>query len=203
MKLFKSAQSAPALIATLSVALLTLAISGCGEVTNPDAAATPGATTGGSSFTVTQGASERRSVSGDGKISFTVTGIDMDLEKDKQPIVHFYDSKGYGAGRTTGGFQGELRNYKLKYYGTSGQIESESYHGTKFRSTESYNIVLEWKTGREGYVQSTINGNVFQKPGAVSEAFTLGIGYPPSGTVGWDNAVYTNIVWPKGSTEIK
>jgi hypothetical protein len=194
LKLMKSLKSVTILS---SVAMLALAIGGCGSAdntsTSPDAAGVGGSS---SSFTVTKGASQTRTVKGSGKISFTVVGIDMDLDKDKQPIVFFYDAKGYGSGRTTGGFQGELRNFKLKYYGTSGQIESESYHGTKFRSTESYNITLEWKTGNDGYVQSTINGSVFQRGGGVADTFTLGIGYPPGGVSGWDGAVYTNIKWP-------
>lgn len=200
MKLFKSVQTIPTLTAILSAAMLTLALGGCGTVTDPD---TGGSGTGGGSFTVTPGSYERRNTSGDGKISFSVTGIDMDLDRDSQPIVCFYDSKGYGGGRSTGGFQGELRNYKLKYYGTHGQIESESYHGYRFKSDQTYTVVLEWKTGSDGYVRSTVNGAVFEKPGAVASSFTVGIGYPPAVRPGWDGAVYTNIVWPKGSTEVK
>jgi len=192
--MFKSAATVTTLAAIVSIGVLTLATGGCGDATTTTSPTS-------SSYTVNHD-SQRRSVSGSGKISFTVKGVDMDLEKDKQPIVHFYDSKGYGAGRTTGGFQGELRNYKLKYYGTSGQIESESYHGSTFRSDQSYDIVLEWKTGEDGFVQSTINGSVFNKPGGVAENFTLGIGYSPS-VPGWEGAVYTNIVWPKGSKEIQ
>jgi hypothetical protein len=181
--------------------MLALALSGCGDATNTDPGDDRGG--GGSSFTVTPGSYIRRSTSGDGKISLTLTGVDMDLDRDSQPLIYFYDAKGYGGGRTTGGFQGDLRNFKLKYYGTHGEIESESYHGSRFRSTESYNIVLEWKTGNDGYVRSTINGSVFEKPGAVGESFTVGIGYPPAVRPGWDGAVYTNIVWPKGSKEVK
>jgi len=192
LKLLKSVKTIPTITAVLSVAMLALAINGCGDTTT-----TP---EGGDTFTVA-GNTLSRTVTGSGKISFTVKGIDMDLEKDKQPIVFFYDSKGYGGGRTTGGFQGELRNYKLKYYSSNGQIASESYHGSRFSSSQSYNIVLEWQTGA-GFVKSTIDGKEFSKPGGVSETFTLGIGYAPT-VPGWEGAVYTNIVWPKGSKEIK
>jgi hypothetical protein len=126
----------------------------------------------------------------------------MDPERDSQPLIYFYDSKGYGGGRSTGGFQGDLRNYKLKYYGTHGQIESETYHHYDFDSTTSYNVVLEWKTGEDGFVKSTVNGQEFVGPGAVAESFTVGLGYAPSGQ-SWDGAVYTNIVWPKGSKEVE
>lgn len=196
MKLLRSVKIIPAFTAILSAALLTVAISGCGDATTTGSSST-------SSYTVSPGDYIRRSTSGDGKMSFTVTGIDMDLEIDNQPIVYFYDTKGYGGGRTTGGFQGELRNYKLKYYGSHGQIESEDYHGFVFRSNLSYDVVLEWKTGTEGYVRATVNGAVCDKPGAVADSFTVGVGYPPAVRNGWDNAVYTNIVWPKGSTEVK
>lgn len=153
------------------------------------------------SFIVTPGAHLARSVTGSGNISFTVTGIDMDLDKTTQPIVFFYDSRGYNSGGTTGGFQGDLCNYRLRYTSANGNLASNSSHGSRFISNQSYNVVLEWKTGNEGYVRSTINGKVFEKPGAVANAFTLGIGYPPATSLGWDGAVYTNIVWPKDSTE--
>ena len=196
MKLHKFVKTIPTLSVMLSAAMLTLAIAGCGNVTDP----TSGSTT--STFTVTPGAKIERSVSGSGKISFTVKGIDMDLDKDKQPIVFFYDSKGYGSGRATGGFNGEVRNYKLKYYGTNGKNASETRHGTQFKSDQSYDVVLEWQTGGAGYMKVTINGLALQKPGGVAENFTLGIGYSPT-VPGWDGAVYTKIVRPSGSTEIK
>ncbi len=199
--MIKSLKSATILASALSIAVLTLAIGGCGDATTTSA--TPDAAgVNGSSYAVSPGSYIRRSVSGDGKMSYTVTGIDMDLEKDNMPISYFYDSKGYGGGRTTGGFQGDLRNYKLKYYGSHGQIESEDYHGFVFRSSNSYNVVVEWKTGPEGYVRATVDGKVCDKPGAVSDSFTVGIGYPPAVRKGWDTAVYTNIVWPKGSTAV-
>ena len=100
----------------------------------------------------------------------------------------------------TGGFQGELRNYKLKYYGSNGKIASESYHGVKFSSSQTYNVVLEWKTGGGGYVQSTVDGRPFMKVGSVSETFTLGIGNAPT-VPGFQGAVYTNIVWPAGAKD--
>ncbi len=197
MKLLRTVKIVPTVTAILSAALLTVAIGGCGEVTD-----TTGSTST-TSFKVTPGDYMGRKVSGDGKISLTITGVDMDDQRDSQPLIYFYDGKGYGGGRTTGGFQGDLRNYKLKYYGSHGEIESESYHGTKFRSTETYNVVLEWKTGNDGFMRSTINGSVFEKPGAVADSFTVGIGYPPSVRPGWDGAVYTNIVWPKGENEVR
>lgn len=197
MNLLRSVKIIPAFTAILSAALLTVAISGCGDATSTTGSSST------SSFTVTPGEYLRRSTSGDGKMSYSVTGIDMDLDRDSQPISYFYDSKGYGGGRSTGGFQGELRNYKLKYYGSHGEIESESYHGYRFRSDVVYNVVVEWKTGNDGYVRSTVDGKVFEKPGAVADSFTVGVGYPPAVRPGWDGAVYTNIVWPKGSSEVK
>jgi len=194
--MFKSAATVTTLAAILSIGALTLPISGCGDATTSPTSSSD------SSFTVTPGAYVRRTTSGDGKMSFTVTGIDMDLERDKLPIVYFYDDSGYGYGRTTGGFQGELRNYKLKYYGTSGQIESETYHHYVFHSEQTYNVVLEWKTGEDGFVRSTVDGQVFEAGGGVADSFTVGLGYAPSGS-SWDGAVYTNIVWPKGSKEVE
>ncbi len=148
MKSLKSVKAIPTFAAMLSVALLALAVGGCGDVT------TGSTGTSTASFTVSPGAYMRRTVTGSGKISFSVKGVDMGLEEDKQPVVHFYDSHGYGAGRKTGGFHGELRNYKLKYYDLTNRCVSESYHGYRFRSDV------------------------------------------PS----WDGAVYTNVVWPSGST---
>lgn len=193
--MFKSAATVTTLAAILSIGALTLTIGGCGDATT---SATPSSDT----FTVEPYEYIRYSTSGDGKMSFTVTGIDMDKEIDNQPIVHFFDSLGYGGGRATGGFQGDLRNYKLKYYGSHGILESEDYHGFVFKSDQSYDIVLEWKTGIEGYVQATVNGAVCNKPGAVAENFTVGIGWPPAVRNGWAGAVYTDIVWPKGSQKI-
>jgi len=157
------------------------------------------------SFTVTPGAYLRRAVTGSGSISFTVTGIDMDLDRTSEPIVYFYDSKGYNDRGTSGGFQGDLCNYRLRYYGTHGGLESNSNHGYRFSSSQSYHVLLEWKTGNGGYVRSMVNGVVFEKPGAVADSFILGIGYPPFMSTGrsWNGAVYKDIVWPKGSTEIK
>jgi hypothetical protein len=192
----KNAMALPALAAVVSVAVLALSIGGCGDAT------TTSPTGSSSTFTVTPGAYQRRQVTGSGKMSFNVTGVSMGLEEDKQPIVHFYDKDGYGHGRSTGGFQGELRNYKLKYYDLTGNCVSESYHGYKFVRTQNYSVVLEWQTGKSGWVRSTIDGKEFSKPGGVSETFTLGIGYAPT-VPGWEGAVYTNIVWPKGSTEVK
>ena len=198
MKLLKLVKSIPTITAVLSVAVLALAINGCGEVTTPDPS--------GDTFTVA-GNHLSRTVTGSGKMSFTVVGVDMGLEEDKQPIVFFYDSKGYGGGRTTGGFQGELRNYKLKYYGSSGELCSESYYvqpkgnTPRWNGSVARNVILEWKTGSDGYVTSTVDGIPFSKPGGISETFTLGIGNAPT-VPGWQGAVYTNIVWPKGSKEI-
>jgi hypothetical protein len=136
-------------------------------------------------------------------MTFNVTGIDMGLEEDNQPIVYFYDETGYGGGRTTGGFQGDLRNYKLKYYDDNGDIASESYHGSRFSSDQTYSITLEWQTGANGYVKSIINGSEFSKPGSVDEHFTIGIGWPPAVRNGWAGAVYTEIVWPEGAKQVQ
>lgn len=196
LKLLKSVKVIPTVAVMLSAALLTLATGGCGDVT------TGSSDTSTATFTVTPGAYIRRTVTGSGKISFSIKGVDMGLEEDKQPLVHFYDDNGYGAGRKTGGFHGELRNYKLKYYDLTNRCVSESYHGYRFSSDVTYNVVLEWKTGGDGYVRSIVDGKAFEKPGQLPETFTLGIGYSPN-VPGWDNAVYTNVVWPAKSTEIK
>jgi len=172
-----------------------------------DIAMTANSGGGGDSFTVTPGSYQRVKVTGPGKISFTVVGIDMDLDKDAWPIVYFYDSKGYTGGRGgSGGFNGELRSYKLKYYDASGKIASESYYvqpngnTPRWSSRVARTVTLEWGSG---FVMSTVDGIPFRKPGSVPSTFTLGIGYPPAVRPGWDGAVYTNIVWPAGATKTR
>jgi hypothetical protein len=159
------------------------------------------------SFTVTPGGYQSAQVTGPGKISFTVVGINMDLDKDAWPIIFFYDSMGYTGGKGgSGGFNGDLRNFKLKFYDSNGVIASESYYVEPKGNTPRWDpavartVSLEWGSD---YVQSTIDGIPFRKAGSVSGTFIVGIGYPPSIRAGWDNAVYTNIVWPAGSTRIK
>ena len=145
-------------------------------------------------------------VTGPGKISFTVVGINMDLDKDSQPIIFFYDSKGYTGGKGgSGGFNGDLRNYKLKFYDASGVIASESYYVQPKGNTPPWNpsvartVSLEWGSD---FVMSTVDGIPFRKSSSVPGTFVVGIGYPPSIRSGWDGAKYTNIVWPAGSTKI-
>ncbi len=199
MKLLKSVKTIPVLSAILSVGLLTLSIGGCGDATTGADSAS------GGSFTVSPGAYQRRQVKGPGKMTFSIKGVDMDLESDKQPIVYFYDSHGYGGGRKTGGFHGELRNYKLKYYDLTDTCVSESYYVQPKGSTPRWakdmtrKVSIEWGAD---FVETTVDGIPFRKPGQVATTFTLGIGYTPT-VPGWDNAVYTDIVWPKGSTEVK
>lgn len=161
---------------------------------------------GGTSFTVTPGSYQRVQVTGPGKFSFTVVGINMDLDKDAWPIIFFYDGNGYTGGKGgSGGFNGDLRNYKLKFYDANGVIASESYYvqpkgnTPRWSSTVARNVTLEWGSG---FVESTVDGIPFRKNAAVSGTFTLGIGFPPSIRSGWDGAVYSNIVWPAGSTKI-
>jgi hypothetical protein len=172
------------------------------------AGTTSGGTGGGTGagFTVTPGAYQRVQVTGPGRISFTVVGIDMDLDKDAWPIVYFYDSKGYTGGKGgSGGFNGELRTYKLKFYDASGVIASESYYIEPKGNTPQWNpavartVSLEWGAD---FVMSTVDGIPFRKPGSVPPTFTVGIGYPPAVRPGWDGAVYTNIVWPAGSSKV-
>ena len=173
-----------------------------------DIAMTPGGGGGGGGgYTVTPGSYQRVKVTGPGKISFTVVGINMDLDKDAWPIVYFYDSKGYTGGKGgSGGFNGDLRSYKLKYYDASGVIASESYYvepkgpTPRWSSTMVRTVTLEWGSG---FVTSTVDGIPFRKPGSVSNTFILGIGYPPAVRPGWDGAVYTNIVWPAGSVKVQ
>jgi hypothetical protein len=163
--------------------------------------------TGGDTFTVSPGASQAVQVTGPGRLSFTVVGINMDLDKDAWPVIFFYDSKGYTGGKGgSGGFNGDLRNFKLKYYDANGVIASESYYVEPKGNTPRWNpavartVSLEWGSD---FVTSTIDGIPFRKPGSVAGTFIVGIGYPPSIRNGWDKAVYTNIVWPAGSTKVK
>ncbi len=159
------------------------------------------------SFTVTPGAYQAAEVTGPGKISFTVVGINMALDQDAWPIIFFYDSNGYTGGKGgSGGFNGDLRNFKLKFYDSKGVIASESYYVEPKGNTPRWdpaiarNVSLEWGPD---FVMSTIDGIPFRKAGSVSGTFIVGIGYPPAIRAGWDKAVYTNIVWPAGSTRIK
>lgn len=172
-----------------------------------DVTMTPGTSAGGGvGFTVSPGAYQRVKVSGPGKVSFTVVGIDMDLDKDAWPIVYFYDDKGYTGGKGgSGGFNGELRTYKLKFYDANGVIASESYYVEPKGNTPRWDpnvartVTLEWGPD---FVESTVDGIPFRKNASVPGSFTVGIGYPPSVRPGWDGAVYTNIVWPAGSTKV-
>jgi len=154
------------------------------------------------SLTVTPGASLARTVSGSGSMSFTVQGIDMDLDRATQPIVYFYDAKGYNGRGATGGFQGDLCNYRLRFYGSDGRLASSADHKARFRSDFSHDVVLEWQVGSDGYVRTTIDGSVLQRSGAVPSSFTIGVGYPPGAARGWDGATYTDISWPEGSTAV-
>ena len=201
-------------------AVILSSFASCGEITTtpidagggdkaPSETPAPAATPGGSanSFTVTPGGYQSAQVTGPGKISFTVVGINMDLDKDAWPVIFFYDANGYTGGKGgSGGFNGDLRNYKLKFYDSNGVIASESYYVEPKGNTPRWDpavartVSLEWGPD---YVQSTIDGIPFRKSGSVSGTFIVGIGYPPSIRAGWDNAVYTNIVWPAGSTRIK
>jgi hypothetical protein len=150
---------------------------------------------GGDSLTVTPGANLRVQVTKPGKLSFTVQGIDMDKERDSQPIVHFYDDKGFGGGRTTGGFQGDLRNYKLKVFDVNGELmgdESEKY-GYQWHAGDSVPVTIEWTSSS---ITANVGGTVAVKNGPIPNTFTIGLGYPPSSRNGWDGAVYTDINWP-------
>jgi hypothetical protein len=205
--------------ASVAAAAMAVALASCGEITTtpidvpaeqPKQTPAPSGGGGGgvlNGFTVTPGDFQAVQVTGPGKISFTVVGINMDLDKDAQPIIFFYDGKGYTGGKGgSGGFNGDLRNYKLKFYDANGVIASESYYVQPKGNTPRWDpsvartVSLEWGAD---YVQSTIDGIPFRKAGAVSNTIIVGIGYPPAIRVGWDRAVYTNIVWPAGATRIK
>ncbi len=175
--------------------------------TQSDPGTIPGPTPGGETFTVSPRDYRAVQVSGPGRLSFTVVGINMDLDKDAWPIIFFYDSKGYTGGKGgSGGFNGDLRNYKLKFYDANGVIASESYYvqpkgnTPRWEPTVARTVSLEWGSD---FVTSTIDGIPFRKPGSVAGSFIVGIGYPPSIRNGWDGAVYTNIVWPAGSVKVK
>ncbi len=147
------------------------------------------------SLTVTPGGYLRVQVSGPGKMSFNVKGINMDLAKDNQPIVYFYDSKGFGGGRTTGGFQGDLRNYKLKVFDVNGELmgdESEKY-GYSWSSGDTVPVTIEWTSSS---ITARVGGKVAVKEGSIPNNFTIGVGYPPTARNGWDGAVYSDINWP-------
>jgi hypothetical protein len=150
---------------------------------------------GGDTLTVTPGANMDVKVTKPGKMSFNVKGINMDPEKDSQPIVFFYDGSGYGGGRTTGGFQGDLRNYKLKVFDVNGELmgdESEKY-GYEWKSADTVHVIVEWNASS---ITTTVGGVVAVKSGTIPSTFTIGVGYPPSSRPGWDGAVYTDINWP-------
>lgn len=150
---------------------------------------------GGDSLSVSPGANLRVQVTKPGRLSFTVKGIDMDKDKDSQPIVYFYDGKGYGGGRSTGGFQGDLRNYKLKVFDVNGDLmgdESEKY-GYQWRTGDSVAVTIEWTTAA---ITARVGGTTAVKEGAIPSSFTIGIGYPPTSRNGWDGAVYSGIDWP-------
>jgi hypothetical protein len=180
-------------------------IAACGSVDNNNPTGSTGGGTSGGSFTSTGGSYQRVQVTGPGKISFTVVGIDMDLDKDSQPIVYFYDDQGYTGGKGGRKFNGDLRNYKLKYYDDTGKCVSESYYiqpkgsTPRWRSTEARNVTLEWG---DGFVESSVDGIPFRKAGVIPSTFYVGIGWPPAVRSGWEGAVFTNIVWPKNSTKI-
>jgi len=202
-------------VSIMAVAILGVAAS-CGEITTTPLTVqdtgktetTPPPVTGGggNSFTVAAGTHQAVAVTGPGKISFTVVGINMDLEKDSQPIIFFYDGMGYTGGKGgSGGFNGDLRNYKLKYYDANGKIASESYYVEPKGSTPRWDpnvartVSLEWG---DGFLESTVDGIPFRKTGSMPSSFTVGIGFPPSIRQGWTGAVYTNIVWPAGSKPV-
>ena len=174
------------LAACLLIGGALLCLAACGNSTGSDAA---------NSLTVTPGAYLRVEVNGPGRMSFTVKGIDMNLAKDSQPIVYFYDDRGFGGGRSTGGFQGDLRNYKLKVFDANGHLmgnESEKY-GYPWRSGDSVAVTIEWTSSS---ITATVGGVVATKSGSIPNNFTIGVGYPPSARNGWDSAVYTDIRWP-------
>ncbi len=168
----------------LGSALLFLAA--CSDSTGSDAS---------NSLTVSPGANLRVEVTKPGKLSFTVKGIDMDPDKDSQPIVYFYDSRGFGGGRTTGGFQGDLRNYKLKVFDVNGDLMGDEFerYGYEWNAGDSVAVTIEWTASS---ITARVGGAVAVKNGAIPSNFTIGVGYPPTARNGWDGAAYTNINWP-------
>jgi hypothetical protein len=199
-----------------------LSFSGCGKVhntaTSPDSPSTTTSTTTSAtsadvtpSFTVSSsGAHLSRSVTGPGSISFNVKGISASDANglDNHNIAFGYDSKGYygGSANSDGssgnGFEFELRNQKLKCFGTDGVLmgsEGKRY-GVPWNPSLTYSVKIEWTATN---VILTVNGAVVEnKPGKVANAFTLGIGYPPKVREGFAGAVYTDIHWPTGSTPL-
>lgn len=204
MRLIHSAKIIPAFAAIAFTAFVALSTGGCGSADTPT---TPEDEVGGSqiiteSFTLQGTSYIRRQVTEPGQISFTIKGID-DGEPDNRAIVYFYDEQGYTGGVGGYGFEGELRNMKMKWYDIHGDNISENYHGVDFNEDQSYDIVLEWGTD---FIKCSIDGNVINHTyGTTASTFTLGIGYPPAGLRdrgGFDGATYTNVIWPAGSTEI-
>jgi hypothetical protein len=202
MTFSKSAVHFGRLAAVLVGGILVFGLTGC---TKDDKSPT-GPTEGGdttASFTAVPRAYIRKQVTGPGKISFTVKGIDHD-EPDSRAIVYFYDAKGYTGGVGDYGFEGELRNLKVKWFDTNGNNISEAYHFVHFTPPQSYNIVLEWGAD---FIKVMVDGVVVShKFGSVAGTFTLGIGWPPvyiRDRGGFNGAVYTNVVWPEGATPVQ
>jgi hypothetical protein len=179
-----------------------LATTGCGSSSSTSTSPDPGGSNSNSnvtaSFTANPGTHLAHTVTGPGQISLTVKGID-DGESDKRTIVFFYDAKGYSQGRGGLGFEGEVRNHKMKWYDSNGHNIAEDYHGVVFNPADTHTITLSWTAGGmslsiDGAVRGTWSGST-------TFPFTLGIGSAPNGPGGFAGAVYTNVTWPAGSTE--
>jgi hypothetical protein len=186
----------------LGGALLTLSACGKAKSTTPTSPTAPDTSNSAANvtatFTANPGVHMDYRVTGPGKITFTVTGVDDD-EPDSRAIVYFYDFKGWTGGRGGAGFNGELRNHKFKWYDANGKIRAETYHGTVFHSRDTHNVVVEWSAGG---MNCAIDGRLQQWGGPVAFPFTLGIGWPPGIRGGFAGAVYTNVVWPEGATKL-
>ncbi len=205
MKLIRSVKFLPAYALFAVATLFALSSGGCGKAdttTTPEEEVTSGENIT-ETFTLDGKNYLRRTITEPGQISFTVKGID-DEEPDSRAVVYFYDEQGYSGGYGTLGFEGELRNKKVKWYDIHGDNIAEDYHGVTFDEDQSYDVVLEWGTD---FIKCSINGNVVNHThGDTNSTFTLGIGYPPAGLRdrgGFQGAVYTNVVWPEGSVAIE
>lgn len=151
-------------------------------------------------FTADGGTFIRKRVTVPAKMTFKVTGVDGDDDRDMQPIVYFYDDRGFTGGRGGAGFNGDLRNQKLKVYDVNDDLmgfEGERY-GYDWNSSDTVSVTIEWTANS---VTAQVGDRWAVKNGPVANTFTIGVGLPPSARPGWTGLTFTDIVWPAGSID--
>lgn len=180
-----------------------IGLSACGKSssspTEPDLPADQAQTANvTTSFTATGRTFIRKQITIPATMSFKLTGVDMSEDVDMEPLVYFYDQRGFSGGRGGRGFNGDLRNQKLKVYDVHDDLmghESERY-GYEWRSRDTVPCTISWDAGG---VSINVGGATFRKNGAVANTFTVGIGVPPESRPGWTGITFTDIVWPAGA----